>query len=41
MLAALDALSCGAKRVLIANGTRAHALAGALAGDVPSTQVVA
>ena len=41
MLAALDALSCGAKRVLIANGTRAHALAGALAGDVPITEVVA
>jgi acetylglutamate kinase len=41
LLAALDALGCGAKRVLMANGTRAHALAHALAGDVPTTEVVA
>jgi acetylglutamate kinase len=41
VLAALDALSSGAKRVLMANATRAHALRDALAGDIPTTEVVA
>lgn len=39
-LAALDALDGGATSVLIANGTRPHALAGALARTIPTTEVV-
>jgi len=39
-LAALDALEGGATSVLIANGTRPHALAGALARTNPTTEVV-
>jgi len=39
-LAALDALEGGATSVLIANGTRPHALAGALERSVPTTEVV-
>ena len=41
LVAALDALSAGAPRVLLANGTRRHALAGALAGTLPVTEVFA
>jgi acetylglutamate kinase len=40
MRAALDALEGGARRVLVANGTRAHALRDALAGSTKSTAVV-
>jgi acetylglutamate kinase len=40
MNAALDALEGGARRVLVANGTRAHALRDALAGSTKSTEVV-
>ncbi len=39
--AALDALEAGATRVLMANGTRPHALRDALAGSIPTTEVVA
>lgn len=39
-LAALDGLEGGATSVLIANGTRPHALASALARTVPTTEVV-
>ena len=39
-LAALDALEGGATSVLIANGTRPHALANALAKSIPTTEVV-
>lgn len=39
--AALDALDAGATRVLMANGTRPHALRDALAGSIPTTEVVA
>ena len=39
MRAALDALEGGARRVLLANGTRAHALAGALGSQIPTTEV--
>jgi acetylglutamate kinase len=39
-LAALDALEGGATSVLIANGTRPHALSGALARSIPTTEVV-
>jgi acetylglutamate kinase len=39
-LAALDALEGGATSVLIANGTRPHALASALARSIPTTEVV-
>jgi acetylglutamate kinase len=39
-LAALDALEGGARSVLIANGTRPHALANALARSIPTTEVV-
>jgi acetylglutamate kinase len=39
-LAALDALEGGAASVLIANGTRPHALANALARTIPTTEVV-
>jgi acetylglutamate kinase len=41
MTAALDALDAGARRVLLANGTRPHALRDALAGAIPTTEVVA
>jgi len=37
--AALDALHGGARKVLLANGTRPHALAGALGGAIPTTEV--
>lgn len=40
MVAALDALSAGAKRVLLANGARSHVLRDALAGRIPTTEVV-
>ncbi len=39
-LAALDALEGGATSVLIANGTRPHALANSLARTIPTTEVV-
>jgi acetylglutamate kinase len=39
MTAALDALDAGARRVLLANGTRPHALRDALAGAIPTTEV--
>jgi acetylglutamate kinase len=39
MLAALDALDAGAARVVLANGTRAHALRGALARTAATTEV--
>ncbi len=39
MIAALDALGAGARRVVLANGTRPHALAGALAGTATTTEV--
>jgi acetylglutamate kinase len=39
-LAALDALEGGATSVLIANGTRPHALASALTHSIPTTEVV-
>jgi acetylglutamate kinase len=41
MTAALDALDAGARRVLLANGTRPHALRDALAGAIPTTEVFA
>ena len=41
MVAALDALGGGARRVIMANGTRPHALFGALNGSLPTTEVVA
>lgn len=40
MMAALDALQAGASRVIMANGTRQHALREALAGMIPTTEVV-
>ena len=40
MNAALDALGGGAARILMANGTRAHALRRALDSSIPSTEVV-
>jgi acetylglutamate kinase len=40
MLAALDALDGGARRVLLANGTREHALRDALDRSIPTTEVV-
>jgi acetylglutamate kinase len=40
MLAALDALDGGARRVLLANGTREHALRDALAETIPTTEVL-
>jgi len=40
MNAALDALDAGAERVLMANGTRAHALSEALGGAIPTTEVL-
>jgi acetylglutamate kinase len=39
MLAALDALESGARRVVMANGSRPHALRDALAGTIPTTEV--
>jgi acetylglutamate kinase len=41
MTAALDALDAGARRVVLANGTRPHALRDALAGAIPTTEVLA
>lgn len=41
MSAALHALDGGARRILMANGTRPHALRGALGGSIPTTEVVA
>lgn len=41
MTAALDALGAGAQRVLLANGTRPHAVRDVLSGRVPTTEVVA
>lgn len=40
MMAALDALDGGAQRILLANGTRPHALRDALAGHIPTTEVI-
>lgn len=40
MTAALDALSAGAQRVLLANGTRVHAVRDVLGGLIPTTEVV-
>ncbi|MGD0055341.1 MAG: acetylglutamate kinase [Acidimicrobiales bacterium] len=40
MIAALDALEAGAERVVLANGSRSHALRDALAGETPTTEVV-
>jgi acetylglutamate kinase len=40
MSAALHALEGGAHRILMVNGTRSHALRGALAGSIPTTEVV-
>ena len=40
LIAALDALAGGARRVIVANGTRRHALRGALDGSLPTTEVV-
>lgn len=41
MTAALDALEGGAQTILLANGTTSHALHGALARAIPTTEVVA
>lgn len=41
MTAALDALEAGAQRVVLANGTRPHALRDVLDAEVPTTEVVA
>ena len=38
--AARDALDGGAEKILLANGTRAHALRDALARTIPTTEVV-
>jgi acetylglutamate kinase len=40
MIAALDAIHGGAHRVLLANGTRPHALRDVLAGTIKSTEVM-
>ena len=40
MVAALDALDGGAGRIVVANGTRRHALRDALTSAVPTTEVV-
>ena len=40
MRAALDAIDAGAARVVLANGTRPHALRGVLDGTSPSTEVM-
>ncbi len=39
--AALDAVRAGARRVVVGDGTRPHALRELLAGQGPSTEVVA
>lgn len=41
MRAALDALAAGAERVILANGTRPHALRDVLGALIPTTEVVA
>jgi acetylglutamate kinase len=41
VIAALDALGAGARRVLVANGTRPHALRDALARTIATTEVLA
>lgn len=41
LVAALDALAGGARRVLLANGTRPHALAATLDGERATTEVLA
>ncbi|MGH3733208.1 MAG: acetylglutamate kinase [Acidimicrobiales bacterium] len=41
MSAALDALDAGARRVVLANGTRHHALRDTLAGTIATTEVLA
>ena len=41
MTAALEAIDPGARRVLLANGTRPHALRDALAGAIATTEVFA
>jgi len=41
MTAALDALSGGALQIIMANGTRPHALRDALLGTIPTTEVLA
>jgi acetylglutamate kinase len=41
MTAALDALGAGARRVVLANGTRPHAVREVLGGQIPTTEVVA
>lgn len=38
--AALDALDAGAQRVVLANGTRHHALRDAMSGAIPTTEIV-
>lgn len=40
LAAALDALNAGATRIIIANGKRPHALHEALAGRIPTTEVI-
>ena len=40
LTAALDALHGGAEKILLANGTRSHALRDALAHSIPTTEVV-
>jgi acetylglutamate kinase len=40
LTAALDALEGGAETILLANGTRPHALRDALARSIPTTEVV-
>lgn len=40
MFAALDALESGAQRVVMANGSRPHALRDALSGSIPTTELV-
>jgi len=41
MSAALDALGAGANRVVLANGTRPHAVRDVVHGEIPTTEVVA
>jgi acetylglutamate kinase len=41
MTAALDALSAGAQRVVLANGLRLHAVRDVVHGQIPTTEVVA
>jgi acetylglutamate kinase len=40
LTAALDALHGGAAKILLANGTRAHALRDALNRSIPTTEVL-